>query len=38
MILGLEHAAVREQDPKNLQRVANLAHMVSGREQYIEEV
>ena len=38
MMLGFDHATVRQQDIKNLQRVANLAHMVSGREQYIEEV
>ncbi|MDD3531691.1 MAG: hypothetical protein PHV99_03835 [Candidatus Pacebacteria bacterium] len=38
MILGLEHADVAARDPKDLKRIANLAHLVSGREQYIEEV
>lgn len=38
MILGLDHAAVEQQDPKNLQRIANLAHMLNDREQYVVAV
>lgn len=38
MIFGLDHTTVGKKDPKDLRRVANLAHHVSGREQYIEEV
>lgn len=38
MIFGLDHNAVGAKDPKNLQRIANLAHHISGREQYVEEV
>jgi hypothetical protein len=38
MIFGLDHAAVAARDHKDLRRIANLAHLVSGREQYIEEV
>ncbi len=38
MMLGLDHAAVAKRDPKNLQRIANVAHSISGREQYIENV
>jgi len=38
MIFGLDHSAVAAKDPKDLKRVANLAHLVSGREQYVEEV
>lgn len=38
MMLGLDHAAVAKRNPKNLQRIANVAHSISGREQYIENV
>ena len=38
MIFGIDHASVAKRDYKNLKRIANLAHFVSGREQYIEEV
>ena len=38
MLFGVDHAAVAQKDFKDLKRVANLAHLVSGREQYIEEV
>lgn len=38
MIFGLDHAAVAKRDPNDLKRVANLAHYVSGREQYVDEV
>src|SRR3989338_1281004 len=38
MIFGLDHYAVEAKDPKDLKRIANLAHYVSGREQYIEKV
>ena len=38
MIFGLDHSAVEAKDPKDLKRIANLAHYVSGREQYIEKV
>lgn len=37
MIFGLDHAAVGKREYKDLKRIANLAHYVSGREQYIEE-
>lgn len=38
MIFGLNHAAVAKRDHKDLRRIANLAHYVSGRDQYVEEV
>lgn len=38
MIFGLDHAAVNKRDYKDLQRVANLAHYVSGLDQYVENV
>jgi hypothetical protein len=38
MTFGLDHAAVAKRDPKDLQRVANLAHSISGREHFIENV
>lgn len=38
MIFGLNHAAVAKRDYKDIKRVANLAHFVSGRDQYVEEV
>lgn len=38
MIFGLDHAAVSKRDYKDIKRIANLAHYVSGREQYVEEV
>lgn len=37
MLFGLDHDSVRKKDPKDLERVANLAHLVSGREQYVQE-
>ncbi len=38
MIFGLDHAAVSKKDYKNITRIANLAHLVSHRDQYIKEV
>lgn len=38
MIFGLNHAAVAKRDHKDLKRIANLAHLVSGRDQYVEEI
>lgn len=38
MIFGLDHAAVSKKDYKDIKRIANLAHYVSGRDQYVEEV
>ena len=38
MIFGLDHASIEARDHKDLKRIANLAHLVSGREQYVEEV
>lgn len=38
MIFGLDHAAVAKRDHKDLKRIANLAHFVSGRDQYVEDV
>lgn len=38
MVFGLDHEAVSKKDPDDLQRVANMAHSISGREQLIVEV
>lgn len=38
MIFGLNHAEVAKRDHKDIRRIANLAHYVSGRDQYVEEV
>lgn len=38
MIFGFSHADVAKKDHKDIKRVANLAHLVSGRDQYVEEV
>ena len=38
MVFGLSHAAVGKRDSKDIKRIANLAHLVSGRDQYVEEV
>lgn len=38
MIFGLDHAAVAKRDYNDIIRVANLAHYVSGRSQYVKEV
>jgi hypothetical protein len=37
MLFGLDYASVEKRDPEDLKRIANLAHLVSGREQYIQE-
>lgn len=38
MIRGVDHVALARRDPKDLQRIANLAHYVSGRDQYVNDV
>lgn len=38
MIFGLSHAEVAKREHKDIKRIANLAHLVSGRDQYVEEV
>lgn len=37
MVFGLDHAAAGKRNPEDLKRVANLAHLVSGREQYVQK-
>lgn len=37
-VFGIGHAEVAKRDHKDIKRVANLAHYVSGRDQYVEEV
>lgn len=38
MVFGLNHAEVAKRDYNDIVRVANLAHFVSGRDQYVREV
>ena len=38
MIFGLDHDAVNKRDADDLQRVANIAHAISGREHLIVEL
>lgn len=38
MIFGLDHVSVGKRNPEDLKRVANLAHLVSGRDQYVQEL
>ncbi|MFA5997569.1 MAG: hypothetical protein WC791_03725 [Candidatus Paceibacterota bacterium] len=38
MIFGLDHTAVAKKDYDDITRIANLAHYVSGRDQYVKEV
>lgn len=38
MVFGLSHAEVSKRDYKDIKRIANLAHFVSGRDQYVDEV
>lgn len=38
MVFGFSHAEVSKRDHKDIKRIANLAHYVSGRDQYVDEV
>lgn len=38
MVFGLDHEAVGKRDPDDLQRIANIAHVISGREDLVVEV
>lgn len=38
MLLGADHQAVAKKDFNDIMKIANLAHYVAGRDQYVKEI
>ena len=38
MLLGADHQAVAKKDFNDITRIANLAHYIAGRDQYVKEI